>query len=250
MPSRRSALVVTTTSVADTFVLRAYGRLDSATYFRLRHAIQRAAREKPRAVIVDVSSLVVEAPSKWAVFTSSGWRVPEWPAGVVIALVCNNVAGQKALLHNGISRYLPVYWSVAAAVGALSDDNEQRYRRRAHADLPPAKRSLGRCRELIGQWLTAWSKTDYVRVVSLVAQELVDNALTHAHGGLSLRLEASTTTVLVTVHDTSTDVALTRKPTEASSGLGLVAAHSRAWGNVPTSAGKTVWALIGPENRL
>ena len=31
-------------------------------------------------------------------------------------------------------------------------------------------------------------------------------------------------------------------------GLSVVAALSRQWGNVPTSTGKTVWALIGPEN--
>ena len=34
------------------------------------------------------------------------------------------------------------------------------------------------------------------------------------------------------------------------SGLAIVSALSRAWGSTPTSSGKTVWAVIGPENQL
>ena len=34
------------------------------------------------------------------------------------------------------------------------------------------------------------------------------------------------------------------------SGLDLVAGNSRAWGNYTTTAGNTVWAVVGPENRF
>ncbi len=34
------------------------------------------------------------------------------------------------------------------------------------------------------------------------------------------------------------------------SGLAIVDALSRAWGSTPTASGKTVWAIIGPENQL
>ncbi|CNJ97610.1 stas domain-containing protein [Mycobacterium tuberculosis] len=34
------------------------------------------------------------------------------------------------------------------------------------------------------------------------------------------------------------------------SGLAIVDALSREWGSTPTSSGKTVWAVIGPENQL
>jgi hypothetical protein len=34
------------------------------------------------------------------------------------------------------------------------------------------------------------------------------------------------------------------------SGLRVVAALCRMWGTAPTPAGKTVWAVMGPENRL
>jgi hypothetical protein len=39
-------------------------------------------------------------------------------------------------------------------------------------------------------------------------------------------------------------------PYTVPSGLHIVGALCRAWGNAPTSSGKTVWAVIGPENRL
>jgi len=32
--------------------------------------------------------------------------------------------------------------------------------------------------------------------------------------------------------------------------LELVAGNSRAWGNYTTTAGNTVWAVVGPENRF
>ena len=38
--------------------------------------------------------------------------------------------------------------------------------------------------------------------------------------------------------------------TRVPSGLRIVAAMCRTWGNTPTPTGKTVWAVIGPENRL
>jgi hypothetical protein len=38
--------------------------------------------------------------------------------------------------------------------------------------------------------------------------------------------------------------------TGAPSGLKIVGALCRAWGNAPTPTGKTVWAVIGPENKL
>jgi hypothetical protein len=55
------------------------------------------------------------------------------------------------------------------------------------------------------------------------------------------------------VSDCSPSPAL-RLPTPAKgidvSGLAIVDALSRAWGSAATSSGKTVWAVIGPENQL
>ena len=184
------------------------------------------------------------------VFAGTSEKVPDWPAGVALALVCDSIEGQKALRRNGVSRRIPVYWSVDAAIAALVDGDVHPDRRRASAELPAAIRSSRRCRELISQWLTAWSKSDYIMVVSLVTSELIDNALTHTDGAMSLRLETDGTTVTVAVQDTSPSPAIRRHAGGAVSGLELVAASCRAWGNTPCPSGKTVWAVIGPDNRI
>jgi hypothetical protein len=41
-----------------------------------------------------------------------------------------------------------------------------------------------------------------------------------------------------------------KSPRDNVSGLDLVAGNSRAWGNYTTTAGNTVWAVVGPENRF
>jgi hypothetical protein len=67
-------------------------------------------------------------------------------------------------------------------------------------------------------------------------------------------LETDGETVAVSVQDVSSAPAARhedpRRGGERISGLAIVASVCRAWGNAPRPSGKTVWALIGPENRL
>jgi hypothetical protein len=41
-----------------------------------------------------------------------------------------------------------------------------------------------------------------------------------------------------------------RRGAEIVSGLAIVSALCRAWGATPTSSGKTVWAMVGREDRF
>ena len=252
VPHHRSVLTLSTASVSDNCVLTADGVLDTTTYLPLRDAIVKAALDQPLAVVIDVTTLSVPAPSAWAVFTSARWHVSEWP-GVPVALVCRHVDGRDTIHRNGITRYVPVFASVESAVEDLARAGNHRYRQRALAELPAAASSLRRSRDLIREWLTGWSKTDFVPVVSVVATVLVENALAHTGAPVVVRLEAGGDTVAVAVRDSGTALASRREPadrTEGITGLELVAALSRAWGNAPDPMGKTVWAVIGPENRL
>ena len=68
-----------------------------------------------------------------------------------------------------------------------------------------------------------------------------------------VRLETDGAAVTVAVEDSSHAPAGLREAAmamRAPSGLRIVAALCRMWGNAPTPTGKTVWAVIGPENRL
>jgi hypothetical protein len=247
-----SPLTVTAQPVTDAAVLSVEGVLDSTTYLALRDTIIKAALAVPAAVIVDATRLAVPAPSAWAVFTSARWHVGTWPE-VTVMLVCRHAEGREAATRNGVARYVPVYATIEEAIAALSQQDAVRTRRRARADLPATSAGLNRARQMVQEWLTAWRLPEFIPVAKVVVTALVENVLQHTDSTPNLRLEADGTTVTVAVEDFSHRAAgLREAPGDVNrpSGLNIVAAMSRVWGNAPSSSGKTVWAVIGPENVL
>ncbi|OBI80114.1 sulfate transporter [Mycobacterium sp. E740] len=238
--------------LGNVVTLRPRGVLDSRSYRGLRDTIIKAALDQPRAVIVDISDLEVPAESALAVFTSARWHVGRWPE-VPILLVCEVEAVRKALTRNGITRYVPSYDSMPAAMEALAEAHPPKVRRRARAQLPRTAASLQRARELIVEWLTAWCQTELIPTAKVVATTLVENVLQHTDSRPGLRIESYNAAVTVAVTDASRQPAALREESarsRAPSGLQIVAALCRTWGNAPNTDGKTVWAVIGPENAL
>lgn len=234
----------------EAVVLTIRGVLDSRSYRAVRDEVVKAALEEPRAVIVDVTELTVPAESAWSVFTSARWHVDRWPE-VPISLVCGHHVGRAALARNGITRYVPVHADMDAALRAAGSVGERR-RRRARAELPADAGSLRESRDLVDRWLSAWTHDDMIAVAKVVVTALVENVLAHTDSAPAVRLESDGTKVTVAVEDASRAPAEFREhPGDGPlTGLQIVAALCRAWGNAPTPAGKTVWAVIGPENRL
>ena len=234
-------------------ILAVEGSLDSTTYLPLRDAIIKAAIDGPGAVIVDVSKLAIPAPTALAVFTSARWHIVQWPH-VPILLVCSGADGRETIVRSGVARYVPVYAMLTEAVAAQLDWLRTPVRRRFGADLPRTSASASRSRELVSQWLTAWTRPDLITVAKLVATVFIENVLAHTEGTLRLRLESQGEMVTVAVDDHSSQPAIRREPLGQGggdvSGLSIVAPLCRAWGNSPTPSGKTVWAALGPEKRL
>jgi hypothetical protein len=245
-------LTVTAEAVRDVSLLTARGVLDSTSYQSLRDQIIKAALDEPTAVIIDVSYLLVPAESALVVFTSARWHVGRWPE-VPIMLVCQHLAGRSAITRNGVSRYVPVYQTVDEAMADLSSDALWRHRRRIRADLPADLSSLRRSRDLVEEWLTAWSHADLIPAAKVVVTTFVENVLQHTDTHPAIRLETDGSAVTVAVSDGSRQPpSLTEHSTatDRPTGLKIVAALCRMWGNAPTPSGKTVWGVIGPENRL
>ncbi|MBV8862828.1 MAG: sulfate transporter [Mycobacterium sp.] len=237
-------------AVSEACVLTVGGVLDDTTYIPLREAIVKAALDEPRAVVVDVTKLVVRDDAAWTVFTSARWQVAEWP-DVPIGLVCGHDQGQSALRRNGITRYVPVYSTLRSAISELLAGESRRYRRRAKALLPATKSSAWRCRTLTAQWLTAWSRTDFIHAVSIVTTELAEMTLTGTHGPFSLRLETDGSTVAVAIqHIDAVDIRGRESLDDNVSRDDLIAGNCRLWGTYMCAAGHTVWAVVGPENRF
>ena len=252
MPDEPSpGLSVSTAPYDGATLLTVEGVLDSTTYSTLRDEIIKAALEEPDAVLVDVSAMYAAAESAWVVFTSARWHVSSWPE-VPIMLVCDKAAGRSAIARNGVDRYVPVHASVEAAVNALAA-YPQNHRRRARAYLVAAPHSVIQSRQLVAEWLTAWSRPEFIPVAKVIVTSLVENVLEHTDSAPGLRLEASGDAVTVAVEDGSRfrpAHSEARMTTDDKTGLRMVETLCRVWGTAPTPSGKTVWAVIGPENRL
>ena len=246
-----SPLVVSTDTADAVCLLTVTGVLDSSTYLDLRDAVIKAALDEPRAVLVDVNGLGVPAPSAWSVFTSARWHVSTWPA-VPIILVCDNAARRRAIALTSVTRYVPVHPTVDAALAAV--DDTRRARRRARTELPASLASLRKAREFVAELLGGWSHDELIPVATVVVNVFIENVLQHTTSAPVLILESASDSVTVSVQDdSSTPAARHEDPYhggERVSGLAIVASVSRAWGSIPTPSGKTVWAVIGHENRL
>lgn len=248
---RGGSLAITAADSRGATVLTVSGRLDTTTYVPLRNKIIKAALEEPPAVLIDISALAVPVESALTVFTSARWHVERWPE-IPIALVCAQESGRRALVRNGIARYVPVYPTVEDALAVWSPTGSKPARRRARAELVAHPSSLRRSRELATEWLSAWALAQYIPVAKVVTTTLVENVLLHTDSAPRFRMETDGVAVTIAVEDASSQPATIRERSgdSAPSGLRIVTALCRAWGNLPLPTGKTVWAAIGPENKI
>ncbi|MFF3286711.1 SpoIIE family protein phosphatase [Streptomyces sp. NPDC003023] len=103
-------------------------------------------------------------------------------------------------------------------------------------------------RRFAGRTLRSWGLAEEVDIALLVVSELVTNAIAHTQGEVGLDLTLSSDRLRIAVNDTSPRSPV--KPAdvdwEATGGRGLliVEATTAAWGSVPLSGGKQVWAEI------
>jgi anti-anti-sigma factor len=246
-----SSLAVAARTEQSVVVLTVEGVLDSGNTAALRDSIIKATLDEPSAVMVNVNTLHVPAESAWSAFMSARWQIDTQP-DVPIVLVCAHRATREEITRSGVTRFMPVYPTEQAAMKALGRPTRRNVRR-AEAQLAANLASLRESRRLVREWLTAWSQTSLIPVALVVVNVFVENVLEHTGSVPLMRIESDGSTATIAVYDGSSAPAQ-RLPSPATgvdvSGLAIVAALSRAWGSTPTSSGKTVWAVIGPENRL
>jgi hypothetical protein len=244
-------LAVSAFPVGTASVLTVDGVLDSRTYLQLRNRIIETALDEPRAVLVDVNALHVPTPAAWRVFSSAHWHVSAWP-GVPIILICARPERWRTIALSGVTRHVPVHATVEAALESLTAGRRARCRTRA--ELPASLASLRKARELVAEWLAAWSHVELIPVATVVVNVFIENVLQHTACTPVLVLESDGEAVTISVQDDSSIPAARhedpRRGGDWVSGLAIVASVCRAWGSTPMPSGKTVWAVVGPENQL
>lgn len=246
-----SPLTIAARAEQSMIVLTVDGVLDSNNSASLRDSIIRATLDESSAIIVDVSTLQVPEELTWSVFISAHWQT-DTRTDVAIVLVCADRAGREAITRTGVAHFMPVFPSEKGAVKALGRFTHRKVQL-AQAQLPPNLTSLRESRRLVREWLTEWSKTRLIPVALVVVNVFVENVLEHTGSEPVMRIESEGATAIIAVSDGSGTPAM-RLPSPPKgidvSGLAIVSALSRTWGSTPTSSGKTVWAVIGPENQL
>ncbi|MEV5427840.1 SpoIIE family protein phosphatase [Streptomyces sp. NPDC052701] len=108
--------------------------------------------------------------------------------------------------------------------------------------------AVGHARRFVRRTLRSWGVGEGIDAALLIVSELVTNALVHTDGRVRLDLTLLGSRLRITVADASPRTPI--KPAgigwEATGGRGilLVEAVSAAWGTVPASGGKQVWAEL------
>ncbi|AYE97586.1 sulfate transporter [Mycobacterium paragordonae] len=246
-----SSLALASRTEDSVVVLTAEGVLDVKNSAELRDGITKATLDVPAAVVVDVSALEVPDEAAWSAFVSARWQLDTRP-DVPILLVSSNRAARDAITRCGVARFMPVYPTEKGAMKGVAKLGRRKLKH-AQAKLPANLTSLRESRQLVREWLTTWSKPGLIPVALVVVNVFIENVLEHTGSDPVMRIECEGQTATIAVSDASGAPALRlSSPSKGIdvSGLAIVEALSRAWGSTPTSSGKTVWAVIGPENQL
>ncbi|MEV4330823.1 SpoIIE family protein phosphatase [Streptomyces sp. NPDC049597] len=134
------------------------------------------------------------------------------------------------------------------AVLLLRYDGTRARPRRTHWTVWRLPDAVMHARRFTARTLRSWGVRDEVDVALLVVSELVTNAIAHTRGEVRLSLTLSAERLRIGVNDASprSPVKPANVDWEATGGRGLliVEAISAAWGSVPLSGGKQVWADI------
>ena len=223
-------------------LVRLAGELSVATAPAVRTALVKHLVEQPDALLVDLSGLAIGEAQALSVFAAVRRQAALWPATPV--LICRPDPPMAAQLAAGRYGRVEVFDTVAEAMTAASA------RRLSSIDevLLPVTGATGRARDLVADACGMWDLPRLAGPASLVAAELVGNAVEHAGTMLSVRLTLTRRYLIIAVRDGSTAPPRWRggAPADVATGRGLmlVDAVARRWGSLVGDEGKVVWATV------
>ena len=223
---------------------RCSGELSQRSAGLVSGAVSAALANSGR-VLVDVSGVRVTWPPAVGLFGSIRAGMGGWP-GVRLVLFGADAKLARSLAAQRVSATVPVAPDETTARQLL--DRRPRVLAR-HLDLEQPRSATRRARTFVQAACADWQLDDLRDDATIVACELVGNAVLHAGPGYRLTLRYDAFGLTIAVRDRRTDrlpQALPDGPGPPPhlSGLFLVAALSREWGVIPGQDEKTVWALL------
>lgn len=232
-----------------TTVLAISGTLDSTTYLAVRDAIVAAAVDTAGPLVVDVRTLSVPARSAWSVITSAAFMIRRWP-GVPLAVVAD--AQQcRQLSDTAVTRSVPAFSELDTALDHLDGHVETVVTHRLRTTISRNESAVATARVLVAHEVEEWN-AKYAKLALVVTTVLVSNVVAHTDSDPDLRVEVHGDDRLVlAVGDRSPRPPMRTEDRHGripvASGLALLSALTMQWSYTPTGDGKTVWAVIGPD---
>ncbi|MEU4155318.1 STAS domain-containing protein [Actinoplanes sp. NPDC026670] len=229
-------------SIGTRLLVRVTGELSVSSAPQVRLALMKCLIEQPDAVVLDLAGMAVAESAAAAVFLAVSRQAAVWP-GTPLLLAAPVPAMSRLLVGGGFGR-LVVFDTVDAAMIAEPGPGLP-----AISDmLLPVTGAPRRARDVVAAACLRWALPHLIDPASVIAGELVTNAVVHARTMLSLRLTLSQRYLLLAVRDGSAEVPRLPGPAfadpAAPRGLLLVDAMSAHWGSQPTGDGKVVWATL------
>jgi anti-anti-sigma regulatory factor len=227
--------------VGTRLLVRVRGELSVASAPAVRTALLKCLVEQPDAVVVDLAAMVVADPAAVSVFLAASRQASLWP-GIPLLLAVPDPALARRIT-SGYGR-LTVFPSVRAAMNA-----ETRHQTFSIKDtLLPTSGAARHARELVTEGCRRWELPHLAGPASVVAGELVTNAVVHAQTMIDLRLSLGRRYLIVAVRDGSDVVPVLPGPASADPmdrrGLLLVKTLTHRWGTLPAHGGKVIWATL------
>ncbi|MFC7531862.1 STAS domain-containing protein [Actinoplanes sp. GCM10030250] len=232
--------------IGTRLLVRVEGELSVSSAPTVRAALLKCLVEEPDAVVVDLTATVVTEPAAASVFLAASRQAALWP-GTPLMLAAPGPELAR-LLTSGYGRMM-MHPSVEQALTAEPAPRTPMIK----DTLLPVSGAARHARELITAGCDRWDLPHLTGPASVVAGELVTNAVEHAQTIIDFRLTLGRRYLIIAVRDGSTAEPVLPPPASADPadlrGLLLVNAMSYRWGVLPANGGKVVWATLPRHDR-
>jgi anti-sigma regulatory factor (Ser/Thr protein kinase)/anti-anti-sigma regulatory factor len=225
------------------------GSIDLFSVSRIRRTLLKDLADQPYALICDLAGVDTIDPVCATVFsTVANHPASRWPDASFL-LCCAQPQVAEVLERLRVPHFLQLYVTRDEALDAavtrppyLRDE----LRLAPIPTAPAAARAF--VRDVCQYWQLALPEATVVDRAVLLANELVTNAVAHAHTEIRLRLELRGDRLHIAVRDGSPGLLRLVAPdqeAEGGRGLWLIEQLARSWGvNRHPDGGKVVWCVL------
>ena len=230
-------------------VLAFTGSIDPFSVSQVQRTLLKGLSEQPEALICDLAEVEALDLVCARVFSAvANYPASRWPTTSLLLCAAQPPVAE-VLNRLQVPHFLRLYATVDDAVDAALTRPPYLRDELLLAPTPTAAAAARAfVRELCHSWQLAAPDATVVARAVLVTNELVTNAVVHAHTDLWLRLELRSDRLFIAVHDGSPRLLrqITPDPEgENGRGLWLVEQLARAWGVRPhRDGGKVVWCTL------